>query len=137
MLSFRLSNALMADDTIAGLNIYSQTPAAFDATARHAGLLLATHGALAIAAAAHRDRADHLERALDNSRDIGVAIGVLMSQHRLTRDQAFDLLRIASQNTNRKLAEIALEVGATGTLDVGQATKPKPDRGSPAGVDPG
>jgi hypothetical protein len=136
MLSFRLSNSLMTDDTIAGLNIYSQSPAAFDDNALRMGLLMATHGALAIAAATHRDRADNLARALRNSREIGVAIGVLMSTHQLTRDQAFDLLRIASQNTNRKLSEVAIEVGDTGTLDVDAATKPEPEHGGLAGADP-
>ena len=38
--------------------------------------------------------------------------------HKLTRDQAYDLLRIASQNTNRKLHEVALDVIDTGAVDV-------------------
>jgi hypothetical protein len=44
---------------------------------------------------------------------------VLMTKHKITRSsQAFDLLRVASQNTNRKLADVATEVGGTGTLDL-------------------
>ena len=118
MLSYRLGGELLDDETIAGLNVYSAQVSAFDDLAVRMGLLLATHGALLMAAGSHRERAAHFERALGNSRDIGVAIGVLMTKHNLTRDQAFDLLRVASQNTNRKLSDIAVEVGDTGHLDL-------------------
>ena len=43
---------------------------------------------------------------LREAADIGVAMGVLMTQYKITRSQAFDLLRVASQNTNRKLVDI-------------------------------
>lgn len=118
MLSYRLSNSLMADDVAAGLNIYSRQSAAFDDIAVRMGLLLATHGALAIAAGATHNRNRHLERALRSNREIGIAQGVLMNRHGLTRQQAFDLLRISSQNTNRKLADVAAAVGDTGQLDL-------------------
>lgn len=118
MLSYRLGSDLVDGEMIAGLNIYSAQASAFDDLAVRTGLLLATHGALLMAATTHRDRAEHLDRALRNSRDIGVAIGVLMATHKLTRDQAFDLLRVASQNSNRKISDIAAEVGDTGHLDL-------------------
>jgi AmiR/NasT family two-component response regulator len=41
-----------------------------------------------------------------------------MNQHQFTRQQAFDVLRVASQNTNRKLADIAVEVADTGALTI-------------------
>jgi hypothetical protein len=116
MLSYRLHTDLAASELISGLNIYGERPCAFDATAVEVGLLLATHGSLAIAAEFNRDRADNLERALRTSRDIGVAMGVLMHQYKITRDQAFDLLRIVSQSSNRKLHEVAGVVGDTGDL---------------------
>ena len=53
---------------------------------------------------------------MKNSRDIGCAMGVLMATHKVTREQAFDLLRMASQHAHRKLADIAAEVADTGTL---------------------
>jgi hypothetical protein len=124
MLSYRLSSHLMPDEVIAGLNIYAKHHAAFDDTAVHTGLLLATHGALAVAAQSSAERAGHLEHALRSNREIGVAMGILMAQHHVTRDQAFDLLRIASQHSNRKLNQIALEVGDTGTLALGPPTQP-------------
>jgi AmiR/NasT family two-component response regulator len=41
-----------------------------------------------------------------------------MNRHKITQDQGFDLLRLASQHSHRKLADIAAEVIATGTIDL-------------------
>jgi hypothetical protein len=115
MMSYRMTADGVA---IASLNVYSGDVDAFDDTAAATGLLLATHGGVAASAVAHRTRAEQLEDALSTSRQIGEAIGILMATHKLNENQAFDLLRIASQNTNRKLREIAADVVQTGTLDV-------------------
>ena len=117
MLSFRLPLE-HDDDRIAGLNLYSSTADAFSDDSETIGTLIASHGGLAIAAAAARDRATGLEAALGTCREIGVAMGILMATDKLTRDEAFDLLRIASQKTNRKLADLAADVADTGTLDL-------------------
>ena len=103
---------------IASLNIYSDAAHAFDERARAMGLVLATHGGLLVNAMLATDRARNLQHALESNREIGMAIGVLMNQHRLSRVQAFDVLRAASQDSNRKLAEIAIEVVDTGTLNI-------------------
>lgn len=116
MLSYRLGIDPALGDVISGLNLYSERANAFDDTAVEVGLLLATHGAVVTAAAINSERAAHLEQALESSREIGMAMGVLMNQHKLTRSQAFDLLRIASQNSNRKIRDIATEVVDTGVL---------------------
>ena len=118
MLAYRLF--LEDEDIIAGLNLYSTSAAAFDEDAEMVGALLATHGALAVAAANARQNAAQLQRALLSNREIGVAMGVLMTTYKLTRAQSFDLLRVASQNSNRKLTEIAAEVADTGTLSLPQ-----------------
>ena len=107
---------LEASAEITGLNLYSTQPGAFDDLAETTAILLATHGALAVLAAQEHDRAENLEIALATNRDIGVAMGVLMAVHGLDRVQAFNVLRIASQQTNRKLRDIAHEVGDTGHL---------------------
>jgi hypothetical protein len=101
---------------IAGLTIYSHAIDAFDEHARAIGLVLATHGGLLLNSMLAHNRVRNLKRALESNREIGVAIGVLMHEHRLSQSQAFDVLRAASQDSNRKLADIALEVGDTGTL---------------------
>ena len=45
-------------------------------------------------------------------------MGILMHEHRFSRQEAFDVLRVASQNSNRKLAEVASEVADPGTLTI-------------------
>ena len=52
-----------------------------------------------------------------------------MHQHRFTRQEAFDVLRVASQNSNRKLADLAAEVADTGTLTI---NRPNLDRAGAA-----
>jgi AmiR/NasT family two-component response regulator len=47
---------------------------------------------------------------------IGVAIGMLMNQHNITRDQALKLLRLLSQASNRKLRDLAEQLADTGAL---------------------
>jgi hypothetical protein len=116
MLSFRL--AVDGAPMIGGLNIYAEKPDAFDDAAVAVGLLVATHAAAMVALHDNRDRAENLQKALQSNRDIGIAIGILMASHKVTREQAFDLLRIASQHTNRRLRDIALDVADTGTLEV-------------------
>ena len=55
-----------------------------------------------------------------------------MNQHKITRGQAFDLLRIASQHGHRKLVQIATEVADTGILNLpGQKSERSPaERGN-------
>ena len=103
-------------DTVAAVNMYATRPEAFGPGSEAIGLLLATHGALAVASAASQERVTNLLTALKSNREIGVAMGILMDQQKLTRDQAFDLLRMVSQATHRKIAEIAIEVADTGLL---------------------
>jgi transcriptional regulator with GAF, ATPase, and Fis domain len=116
MLSVRLF--LEDDDLIAGLNLYSTKSHAFASPDQTNATLLATHGALAMHAARRRNKIDNLEVALRTSRQIGMAMGILMSTHKVTEEQAFGLLRIASQSTHRKLSDLAAGVVETGTLEL-------------------
>ena len=115
MLAFRLF--LEDDEVLGGLNLFSTKPAAFDERTELLGGIFATHAAIALAASRSRDKAQNLERAQQSNREIGMALGVLMSRHRIARQEAFDLLRMASQHTHRKLRDIALDVVDTGMLD--------------------
>ena len=90
--------------------------AAFDDHSLAVGAILAGHAALAVEAARQRQRADELGEAVETNRDIGVAVGILMSQHKIPREDAFGLLVRSSQWLNRKLRDIAAEVGETGAL---------------------
>ena len=117
VLAYRLT-LLDESEAVAALNVYSDRPGAFDDHAIGTGLVLATHGSLLVTAQLARDKAANLLRAMESNRDIGVAMGILMHRHRLDREQAFAVLRVASQDSNRKLAEVASEVADTGMLEI-------------------
>lgn len=106
----------LGEEVLGVLTLYGSTANAFDEAARARAALLADFAAIAIETGLARDLAGHLQVALGTSRVIGTAMGVLVERHRLTPEQAFDLLRTTSQNTNRKLAEVAGELTRTGEL---------------------
>lgn len=58
--------------------------------------------------------AANLEGALDTARVIGAAIGIVMARYVVSEVAAFELLRKASMDRNRKLREVAREVVDTG-----------------------
>lgn len=116
MLSVRLF--LEGDDLVAALNLYSAATDAFDEDDESLGVLLATHASTAMASARLHEQVEHLERALQSNRGIGVAMGVLMNQYKITQNEAFDLLRMASQHGHRKLADVAVDVTETGILEL-------------------
>jgi hypothetical protein len=113
MLSFRL---FLTEQNRAALNLYATRPAAFTDQSVATGAMFAAYASMALLAAARHDTANHLARALVTNREIGVAMGILMANGRLTESQAFDQLRTASQNVNRKLRDIAADVALTGRL---------------------
>lgn len=55
-----------------------------------------------------------LQLAIESHREIGQAVGILVERHRLLPSQAFDRIKLASQNRNLKLREIATRVIETG-----------------------
>ena len=67
--------------------------------------------------AAARADVTELQRALATSRQIGMAMGILMERHRLTPEQAFDRLRDLSQRRNVKLRDLADQVVYTGDTE--------------------
>ena len=72
---------------------------------------------------------ENLEVALTSNREIGVAVGIVMSTLALSAASAFELLRHVSQHTNTKLHAIALEVTRRGRLDVPPGM-PLPENGA-------
>lgn len=71
---------------------------------------------IALEAREHREDVENMRRALASSRCIGMAIGILMRGHGLPQDQAWELLRAASRNSNRKLRDVAEDVVLSGDL---------------------
>ncbi|KRF41990.1 hypothetical protein ASH01_18115 [Terrabacter sp. Soil811] len=106
----------MNDTTLGVLTMYSAQPHVFDEVAESRAALVAEHAAVAVEAARSDDRAEHLEMALEHSRTIGAAIGILVERHRILPDEAFQRLRETSQHHNRKLAEVAADLVETGAL---------------------
>jgi hypothetical protein len=113
MLSFRL---FLTQQNRAALNLYATRAGAFTDPSTATGAMFAAYASMALLAAAGHDTANHLLRALETNREIGVAMGILMANGNLTSDQAFEQLRSASQNLNRKLHDIAADVALTGQL---------------------
>jgi AmiR/NasT family two-component response regulator len=72
-------------------------------------------------------KARNLAEALQTRELIGQAQGILMERERITTDQAFDVLRRASQHMNIKLREVAQTLVDTGA---------PPDTGLPVPADP-
>ncbi|MFZ0531138.1 MAG: ANTAR domain-containing protein, partial [Propionicimonas sp.] len=60
------------------------------------------------------DRETNLRVAVESHRLIGQAIGILVERHHILPAQAFERLKIASQNRNLKLREVARRVIETG-----------------------
>jgi AmiR/NasT family two-component response regulator len=56
-----------------------------------------------------------MEEALKSSRTVGAAIGILMASRGLSESEAFAILRKASQDSNRKIRELAAELVASNT----------------------
>ena len=101
----------------AALNLFSNTPNMFDAESAGRAAVLASFASVAINAVAKGEDAASLRRGLLSNREIGKAIGMLMTLHDMSEDQAFDLLRRHSQGLNIKLADVAREViGRRGQL---------------------
>lgn len=100
------------------LNLYATYPSAFGALDRARGLLLASLAALALSTAltheAEQQHTDNIIAALATRELIGQAQGILMERDRITADQAFDLLRRASQHLNIKLRVVASKLIETG-----------------------
>jgi GAF domain-containing protein len=107
-----LSVRLFAEaNTYGSLNMYATEPEAFDDTDIALAAVFATHAAVAMDSA--RREAD-LERKAETRDLIGRAKGILMSLEHISDEEAFEILRQASQRLNVKLTEVAEQVNYTG-----------------------
>ena len=100
----------------AGMNFYSDQLDAFGDDDLAAGSLLIPFAALVLEARLRHEDVRNLGSALETSRMIGTAVGVLMAAHRMPQDAAFEVLRRTSMDLNRKLRDVAEEVTFTGDL---------------------
>ncbi len=104
MLSFRLY-----DDrkTVGALNLYAKDLKAFDESDHQVGGVFAAYAALALTNARE---VDGLRQGLESRTVIATAKGMLMAREGVTDEEAFAILRRASQRMNVKLREVAQRV---------------------------
>ena len=104
----------LGERSLGALNLYSRRPGPFDERAQFLSSLFAQHAAIVIANAeeyvSSRERAEQLLEALQTRDVIGQAKGIIISSQRCSSDEAFDILRRASQRENRKLRDVARDI---------------------------
>lgn len=110
MLSIQL---YVEGDNLGALNLYSYKANAFTDESENVGLLVASHAAVAFAEA---ERTRQLNDAVESRDLIGQAKGILIERHKITGQQAFIVLSMASQRTNTKLRNIAEHLVNSGEL---------------------
>lgn len=100
------------------LNLYARCAWAFGVVDRAKGQLLASLADIALSAAeAHSKeerRLENLKAALASRELIGQAQGILIERERITAEEAFDVLRKASQHFNVKLITVAQDLVDSG-----------------------
>jgi GAF domain-containing protein len=113
--------------TVGALNLYGGARAAFTDDARQRADEFAAQTVTALTAMLRRVRDAEIHTQLAESivshSVIDQAIGILMAQQRCTATTAFNLLRSASQNRNRKLRDVA---AAIITNVSGEPPQPRP-----------
>jgi transcriptional regulator with GAF, ATPase, and Fis domain len=92
------------------LNLFSDTPNAFDDESAGQAIVLAAFASVAINAVAQGEDAATMRQGLTSNREIGKALGMLMMLHGFSEDEAFATLRRHSQHLNIKLADVARQV---------------------------
>jgi hypothetical protein len=128
-----LALPLTAGPALGAVNLYASYPSAFGVVDRAKGVILASLASAALAAAHlfedEERRIDNLHSALSSREVIGQAQGILMERERIAADQAFDVLRRASQFLNIKLREVAQTLVDTGERpDTGPQDRRKDDK---------
>ncbi len=101
---------------LGALVLYSDQAGYFTDSRLQFATIYARHAAIALSRIADQSRIDNLELALRSNRTIGAAMGIAIATLGVTMDEAFDLLRLASQNGNRKLSALAADIVAAGDI---------------------
>lgn len=97
----------MTGKSIGALNVFADRPHAFDDRTRQLGSLFAAHSALVWDAGR---RESQFQAALASRDIIGQAKGMIMERYGKDANQAFEMLRQLSHDTNVPLAEVAAKV---------------------------
>jgi ANTAR domain len=103
---------------VIALLMYGNRPWRPDEAADAPAAVFTTHARTLQTLADAEDKIANLGTALDTSRTIGMALGILMMSRKLTAEQAMELLRVTSQHRHVKVRDLAAEVAETGALPV-------------------
>ncbi|TQJ09257.1 GAF domain-containing protein [Lapillicoccus jejuensis] len=101
---------VVEDSKVGALNLFSDEPGGLDERSVDQAIVLASFASVALGAVNSRLQAATLAKGLDSNREIGKAVGLMMAFHKVGDDEAFALLRKASQDMNMKIAEVARQV---------------------------
>jgi transcriptional regulator with GAF, ATPase, and Fis domain len=123
-----LSIGLPIREKVTGaLNIYATKPEAFDDDGVVLGQTFASYAAVALANAHLYDAtatlAQQLQTAIESRAVIEQAKGIVMGDRRCSADEAFHILTKLSQDSNRKLRDVAAALVARAT----ETHHPKPE----------
>jgi len=114
ILSFLAAPLFTAEQSLGSLNLYGRSPSAFDTFDAEVLAMLTSAVSRAIGDFARfrsaRDVATSIQRALETRAPIEQAKGMLMAVHQIDADQAFNMLRRRSQETNVPLRTIAADL---------------------------
>jgi AmiR/NasT family two-component response regulator len=110
----------IAGQTLGALNVYAETPHAFDENSRTIGLIFAAHSSVAWNSAR---REEQFRRALSSRDVIGQAKGMIMERYRVDAVQAFELLRKLSQDSNVPLTQVAADLIAKAQASAAHSPK--------------
>ena len=114
ILSFLAAPLITGEQSLGSFNLYGRARTAFDTLDAEVLELLTTTVSRTLGDFARfksaRDVADSIQRALQTRAPIEQAKGILMALHGVDADEAFDLLRRESQNTNTRLHTVATEL---------------------------
>lgn len=97
---------------VAALNLFSDRPGGFTDEGVEQASIVAAFCTVALQAAFDQEEVRTLRDGLASNREIGKAVGLLMAYHRISDEEAFEILRTTSNRLNAKLATVADQVVA-------------------------
>jgi GAF domain-containing protein len=108
---------------VGALNLYAGAVEAFPPGTVEVAEMFAAQASIAVTNAQvywqARHLAEHLSKALDSRDVIGQAKGILMREHSITGDAAFEMIRRTSQHRNIKVQALAEQIVRAGQLPDG------------------
>ncbi len=104
----------LSDDATGAMNMISSELDAFSSQDMDTGTLFAAQAAVAMGNALEhshdQEEIAQLKVGIQTRQMIGQAVGILMSSRKIEADEAYEVLKKASQNSNIKLRDIATRV---------------------------